>query len=655
MPMPMLTERKNIQRSLPVRLKDVDAKQGIVCAYASSFNIKDDNYPIPDVVRPSAFKKTLQESGPAGMNRILHLWDHNKDMILGKPHVLQEDQIGLEFESKIIRTGYGSDVLLLYEEQIINEHSIGYFVVKHSYGEFQGQKVRFLEEVALLEVSSVPWGMNAFTPTLGLKDNPDAIDRLAAQLQRVQALLHSGHFQSDSIAPLLQKHLAEWELLLKAVQPPAPAHDHIHTTQEDAPMDSKALEAMIDARVRQVLAEQKGASGSLNWPLADRTHPWDGAAAHKRMLAWAGGTDNWDKSKWQSVHMWTPPGDDANDQSKYKLLFCDLISDEVKAVPRAIFEKAELLDGGRAGLDIPEADKEGVKAKVTAYYHKMAKDFDDDSIKPPWEQDEKTRRGRMARKDYRYVLKHADYRSHLTAQLQQHKDYAGTLAGMKEDLQDEWASAFDALVATIIRDMRECCWAPSGEDAPDAHKMIAQDLEQFTETVLALVDKSVAADFVPIMDDDGDSFFDPDDDDDDDYGMMSARLAALRVKEGRVMSAANHQQMKSLHSDMGAAMKDMQTAHKAMGAMLDKMKPSAPKQDEGEEDTSDDAPDNDNPAKGAKGAKIGAGATQHTTGTSPAGAPEPTTPGTNDLAAAFNATLERMRSLTGVLDGNRNH
>lgn len=119
MPGPLITERKNIQMILPVKVKDANASQGIVCAYGSSFNIIDDNYPIQDVVKPSAFKKTITDNGPAGSNRILYCWDHKLDsMILGKPQVLREDEFGLYFESKIIRTSYGADILMLYEVSI---------------------------------------------------------------------------------------------------------------------------------------------------------------------------------------------------------------------------------------------------------------------------------------------------------------------------------------------------------------------------------------------------------------------------------------------------------------------------------------------------------------------------------------------------------
>jgi|GEM_PF-1641103 len=126
----------------------------------------------------------------------------------------------------------------------------------------------------------------------------------------------------------------------------------------------------------------KGATGKTDWPLAERDRPWDNGAAHKRLLEWAGGKDNLDKSKFRSVHFWSPEGDVADNVSEYKLAFCDVIGDEVKAVPRAIFACAGA--HGVDAADIPEADKEKIRSRIEGYYRRMAKEFDDDSIVVPW-------------------------------------------------------------------------------------------------------------------------------------------------------------------------------------------------------------------------------------------------------------------------------
>lgn len=654
MPAPLITLHKTIQKPMPVRVKDSDAKQGIVCAYASSFDVIDNNYPIPDVVCRGAFKKTINEQGPEGANRILYLWDHNPDMILGKPFLLREDDFGLYCESKIIRTSYGGDVLQLYEAGVINEHSIGYYVIDSSYGEKNGEKVRFLRQLALLEYSGVPWGMNSITPTMGLKGNPDAIKRLVTQLELVQSLLHSGHFQTDEVPQLLQKQSEEWRLVLKAVQPPEPAYESITTahefsTEEESVMTLEQIAALVRAEVERAT---KSASGSTSVPLGERTEAWSGSDAHNAVVKLATKDDgSIDQTIMKNAHFWYD--ESAPDKiTSYKLIFCTVADDKLQAVWKGITGCAGALQGARGtGVDLPSGDEAAVKAKIEAWYKKAAKQYDDDTIVAPWV-GEKGKRGGMRRKDFSYILSRGDYRTHLKQQLAtRQKDFQGALAGQQEDLQQQWADGWDALACCLLRDMCEAVWGPlGGGDKPDVEELIGTDFDQAKAYFLDLAKKSVAADFVPCGDDDGDGFYNPDDDDDDDYGMMSAQTAALQLKEGKVISAANHKALSAAHAKIADGLKEAKS-------LMDKMKPSGAGKDEGEADTSDNSEDNENDAKGAKGAHPGAGASAHTTGEEPAGAGPQTTPANDEMTAAFNQTLSlfgQMRSLSGV-DTNGNH
>jgi uncharacterized protein len=154
-------------KGVPVSLglKDVDVKTGTVIAYGASFDVKDDG---GDIIMPGAFKKTIQEWGPMGANRITHLYQHSRDLILGKPTMIKEDEFGLLFQSTISKTSWGNDVLVLYEDGVINEHSIGYdTIIEQIDKELNARK---LVELRLWDVSSVTWGMNQFTPTVGFKD-----------------------------------------------------------------------------------------------------------------------------------------------------------------------------------------------------------------------------------------------------------------------------------------------------------------------------------------------------------------------------------------------------------------------------------------------------------------------------------------------------
>ncbi len=163
-------------------LKDIDKKQGIVQAYASAFNVVDSDN---EIIRPGAFKNTIEARGPKGANRIAFLKQHRVDYLLGKPNVLKEDEKGLYFESKILPTSYGRDVLILYEGGAINEHSIGYDVIEKL--ETEGQP-RELLEVRLWDVSAVVWGANDQTPFVGMKSVEDFV-KAQAQVEAMNRVL----------------------------------------------------------------------------------------------------------------------------------------------------------------------------------------------------------------------------------------------------------------------------------------------------------------------------------------------------------------------------------------------------------------------------------------------------------------------------------
>jgi len=111
-------------------------------------------------------------------------------------------------------------------------------------------------------------------------------------------------------------------------------------------------------------------------PLADRDRTWDGAAAEKRVRAWAGAEDG-PNEKYRDAHVWYDA--DAKDNfTAYKLLVADVVDGRLHAVPRAVMAAGNVLVGGRGGVDLPEKDRQRVRSHLAKYYAKM-----DDS--PPWE------------------------------------------------------------------------------------------------------------------------------------------------------------------------------------------------------------------------------------------------------------------------------
>ena len=153
-------------------VKDVDRKAGIVTGYFAAFDIKDSD---GDIIRPGAFKKSLNDWFPIG--RIKHLLNHDPRQPLGKLTDLKEDSYGLYYESKIGTHNLGRDFIKMVESDLVKEHSIGFTVKGHK----KGADANELLDVVLYEGSSLTsWGANQYTPMLGLKGitMESRIDRL---------------------------------------------------------------------------------------------------------------------------------------------------------------------------------------------------------------------------------------------------------------------------------------------------------------------------------------------------------------------------------------------------------------------------------------------------------------------------------------------
>ena len=156
-------------------------------------------------------------------------------------------------------------------------------------------------------------------------------------------------------------------------------------------VDAQGIDA--DDQVDDMLSEQglapmpimpRSASGASDLPIAPRDTTWDAAAADKRVQEYAGGKDNMDWEKYAKAFFYV---DETNKEllGSYKLGFADVIDGSLVAVPKGIFAVAGVLNGARGGADIPESDAMEIKDKVSAYYDRLAKEFNDDSIKAPFE------------------------------------------------------------------------------------------------------------------------------------------------------------------------------------------------------------------------------------------------------------------------------
>lgn len=113
-------------------------------------------------------------------------------------------------------------------------------------------------------------------------------------------------------------------------------------------------------------------------PLADRDRAWDGAAAEKRVRAWAR-AEKEPNQRYRDAHVWYDAEKKEN-FTAYKLLIADVIDGRLQAVPRGVMAAANVMEGGRGGADLPARDVDRVKSHLAKYYDKLGDDA-------PWDRD----------------------------------------------------------------------------------------------------------------------------------------------------------------------------------------------------------------------------------------------------------------------------
>lgn len=218
-------------------VEDVDMQERVITFHASAFdNTDSDN----DIMRRGAYTKTIAENGPAGKNRIMHLYQHACDKVISKPFELIEDAKGLLVRTKFPDTDLAEEILKLYDAGVLTEHSVGIQVVKAVWPDGEGPgRLREIQEVRLYEVSTVTWGANEQALLVGTKAEmkkrafdymdrlidsvrkgkfkDETFDLLEFELKKVQAFIHSletkepderatpvGHVEPDLLEGILK-------------------------------------------------------------------------------------------------------------------------------------------------------------------------------------------------------------------------------------------------------------------------------------------------------------------------------------------------------------------------------------------------------------------------------------------------------------------
>jgi len=153
--------------------------------YASVFNQPSEPLPFTEIVKPGAFKRSLQSR-----NRMMLLWNHDTSNPLASTRngslQLVEDDFGLKVRATLPQTTLGKDIAELVRSQVIDSMSFGFSVKKDSWSK-DGQ-TRYLEDVTLFEVSLVStpaYSQTAGTVSVRSGDSISA-DTLAEALFKVE-------------------------------------------------------------------------------------------------------------------------------------------------------------------------------------------------------------------------------------------------------------------------------------------------------------------------------------------------------------------------------------------------------------------------------------------------------------------------------------
>ena len=186
-----LLEYKNYK----AEIKDMDSDRMTVTGYFASFGNMDYD---DDIIMPGAATKTIAERGPMGSNEIFFLNQHNYAQPHGKPMILEAQERGIYFESKIAPTSYGRDAMILYAEGIVVQHSIGFSTIKSDYDQQTG--MRMIKEIKLYEGSNVTLGANPETPFTGFKSLTMA--EINDQIAKMIKLLKDGSLTDEGFGRL---------------------------------------------------------------------------------------------------------------------------------------------------------------------------------------------------------------------------------------------------------------------------------------------------------------------------------------------------------------------------------------------------------------------------------------------------------------------
>jgi HK97 family phage prohead protease len=222
-------------KSTTLQFKDIDTKQGIVIGYFSAFGIKDWD---GEILVKGAFKKSIVERGPksnATVNfKLKHLLDHNRKNTVAVLQDLEEDEIGLRYESKAGRHTAGQDWLKMCEDGIITEHSTGTIPSKNK--SVKKPEGTIITETYMIEGSSLQaWGANPGTPVVGFKNLK--IEELKDRFTVLEKAMRNGTYTDETFIQVIEPELKHIERIINNFSAATTEPEPLAATIQPEPKD----------------------------------------------------------------------------------------------------------------------------------------------------------------------------------------------------------------------------------------------------------------------------------------------------------------------------------------------------------------------------------------------------------------------------------
>ena len=136
------------------QVKESDDEAMTIKAYGSVFGNKDSDN---DVIFKGAYKKSINEWGPEGQDRIKLVAQHDMSRPIARITSMEEDDYGLLIEAKFGDWTDSKDYYEMMKAGVINELSVGFSAIQKEKNDLGGYDIK---NIKLYEISAVTIAAN---------------------------------------------------------------------------------------------------------------------------------------------------------------------------------------------------------------------------------------------------------------------------------------------------------------------------------------------------------------------------------------------------------------------------------------------------------------------------------------------------------------